>query len=469
MSLIEVNGVTEDVLANHGYELSVLVSIMTYTDAANSIPELHESMFTLQTHQAVFKACKKLFEQGKQVDELTVLHTVKSLGEEGKGVNEKYLLEAFQNLSGNGLNFRTYVKELQELTLRRKLRDIGKKTQIFANDLSAGTADDVVAKSNSLFNDLDNLSGGDGLEDGIISAYELMNELNEIQTKKLNNTYKPMGVNTGFIALDHRVGEIKKGDLVVIAARPAMGKTAFALNVATNIFTNLNKPVLFESMEMKKKEIQRRLISSIGGIEFDHLKSADLTKEDWSGVTHAMKVIQASKYKINDGSVTISDIRKHARKVVQQHGCIGAIIVDYLQLIKTPHFNANVSENDRITYISNSLKDIAMSFDCPVFALCQLNRDLERRPDKRPMMADLRGSGAIEQDADAILFLYRDEYYNKDKSQFKGILEVITGKLRDGQTGHTYLVSELNMSRFSTAGQAQLEYLAEIEQRGKKS
>nr|WP_283253748.1 DnaB-like helicase C-terminal domain-containing protein [Acinetobacter baumannii] len=160
-----------------------------------------------------------------------------------------------------------------------------------------------------------------------------------------------------------------------------------------------------------------------------------------------------------DGAVTISDIRKHARKVRSEEGSLGAIFVDYLQKIITPHLPASASENDRLTYISDSLKRVAMEFNCPVFALSQLSRQLENRSDKRPIMSDLRGSGAIEQDADVILFLYRDEYYNGEKSKTPGLLEVNAAKVRDGSVGKTFLCSELDYSRFSNVHSDQLAAL----------
>lgn len=467
-----ISGMVEDQLSDPACELALLVSMFTYKECCEFISQTNESIFTIQTHVVLFRAMKKLHEKGEPIDEVTIMTSLKTLGTEKQGVNEKYILDLFQNAPVTlSNNVSSYLKTLQDLATRRQLREAAIRIQKIANDLSNGEADDAIARANSVLSDIGTATSDDDPEPLINCMIDLFDEINKIQTEKMNGTYAIRGVNTGFSALDHKIGEIQKGDLVIIAARPSMGKTAFAQNISTHIATNLVKPILFESIEMKKGKISRRIAAAIGGIDLKHLQDSDLTPEDWTGFTEAVSLIERSPLEIKDGVVTLVDIRRHARKLKAKYGYLGGIVVDYLQKIATPHLNPNIAEHERLTVISKGLKEIAMEFDCPVFALSQLSRDVEKRPNKRPLMSDLRGSGAIEQDADVILFLYRDEYYNKDKSQFKGMLEVIASKVRDGETGETFLFSELQYSRFSNVSNENLEYfqkqLANVDQKSK--
>ena len=454
-----ISGVTEDQLSDPACELAFLVSLFTYRECCELISQTNESIFTIQTHVVLFRAMKKLHEKGEPIDEVTIMTSLKTLGTEKQGVNEKYILDLFQNAPVTlSNNVSSYLGTLQDLAIRRNLRDAGNRIQKIANDLSNGTADDAIAKANSVLSDIGTGTNDDDPEPLINSLVDLYDEVNKIQTEKMEGTYAVRGVNTGFIALDNKIGEIQNGDLVIVAARPSMGKTAFAQNISTHITTNLVKPVLFESIEMKKKKISRRITAAMGSVELKRMQNGTMEPDDWTGFADAVKLMQQAPFEIKDGVVTLADIRRHARKTKVKFGTLGAIFIDYLQLIATPHLNPNISEHERLTVISKGLKNIAMEFDCPVFALSQLSRDVDKRPNKRPVMSDLRGSGAIEQDADVILFLYRDEYYNKDKSQFKGMLEVIASKVRDGETGETFLFSELQYSRFSNVSNENLEY-----------
>lgn len=459
---VEISGVSQNkLLSDHATEVAVLVAITTYKQAVDSIPQLREEYFTLQTHQVLFRAVKMLHEQGCDIDEVTVNNAIQSLPhDQRKGVNEQYIIDLLRNVTGKTIYFESHIRQLKDLWLRREILDSGRKLQIVANDLTNGTADDALAKANQMVSSIQSTNSNGEARHIIHAVLSVMDEINQIQTDKLNGVYQVRGVNTGFIALDNKLGEIAKGDLCIIAARPSMGKTAFALGITAHISTNLLKPVLFESIEMPENAIARRLLASIGLIELSVLKSGDLKDEDWLKYTDATKTIQNAPLMIKDGAASIADIKQHARQLKIQYGSVGAIVVDYLQKITTTNLPSNISETDRISYISNALKQIAMEFQCPVFALSQLSRALESRTDKRPMMSDLRSSGAIEQDADEILFLYRDEYYYKAKSKFPGVVEVNAAKVRDGVVGETFLCCELNYARFSDLHSAQLESLA---------
>lgn len=468
----DISGIIDDQLSDPSCELAFLVSMFTYQECCELIPQTNESIFTIQTHIVLFRAMKKLHEKGEPIDEVTIIGSLKTLGSEKQGVNEKYILDLFQNAPVTlSNNVPVYLKKLQDLATRRQLREAAIRIQKIANDLSNGEADDAIARANSVLSDIGTGTSDDDPEPLINSLIDLYDEVNKIQIEKMDGTYAVRGVNTGFIALDNKIGEIQNGDLVIVAARPSMGKTAFAQNISTHIATNLVKPVLFESIEMKKKKISRRITAAMGSVELKRMQNGTMEPDDWTGFADAVKLMQQAPFEIKDGVVTLADIRRHARKTKAKFGTLGAIFIDYLQLIATPHLNPNISEHERLTAISKGLKNIAMEFDCPVFALSQLSRDVDKRPNKRPVMSDLRGSGAIEQDADVILFLYRDEYYNKEKSQFKGMLEVIASKVRDGETGETFLFSELQYSRFSNVSNENLEYfhnqLANVDQNQK--
>ncbi|ENX00913.1 replicative DNA helicase [Acinetobacter modestus] len=459
-----VENLLDDRLKDQQCEISVLACLITYRDCLEYLGQMTDSLFTLRTHQVIFNAIKKSFESGNHIDEVTLLGAIHSLGGDAIGVNERYVIDLLADAPRSHLShFPTYLKRLQDLAARRALRDAADKTKILANDLSNGSADDAIAKATNLLSDIGTGNESDNVEHIVHSAINVFEEVARMQEEKLAGNYKVRGVTTGFVGLDLKLNEIAPGDLIIIAARPSMGKTAFAQNIAAHISTNLAKPVLFESCEMKKVKIARRFIAAMGNVELSRLQSADIRPEDWQGMQQATMILQKAPIEMHDSDVTLFDIRRHARQTKKIHGSIGAIFVDYLQLIKTPNLPASVSENDRLTHVSNGLKAIAMEFDCPVFALSQLSRDVEKRPNKRPVLSDLRGSGALEQDADVILFLYRDEYYNQDKSKFLGLLEVNAAKCRDGAVGKTFLCSELEYSRFSNVASHQLESLERME------
>ena len=241
------------------------------------------------------------------------------------------------------------------------------------------------------------------------------------------------GLSSGLTDLDKRTSGWQNGEMIIVAARPSMGKTALALNfVEAAVFTQ-KKPVLVFSMEMPSDALVMRMLSSIGKIDQGKIRNGQLTSEDWPKLTAAVNKLKDGKLFIDDtASLTPQDMRARIRRTAREHGDPGLIMVDYLQLMQT----AGVSEGrtQEISEISRSLKAMAKEYNCPVIALSQLNRSVEQRPNKRPMNSDLRESGAIEQDADVILFIYRDEYYNED-SQDKGIAELILGKQRNGEVG----------------------------------
>lgn len=273
------------------------------------------------------------------------------------------------------------------------------------------------------------------------------------------------GIKTGFTALDNKLGEISKGDLVIIGARPSMGKTTFAQNIAADMMINQSLPVLFISIEMKGRQIAQRLISGIGGVELRKVLTGhiDPNSDDTQKVNNAALVLEKAPLMIDDNNrATVATIRRSAKKVIAKYGKLGAIFVDYIQKV-TPLTKNNFGRSDKdIGEISNELKRMAGDFDCPVIALAQLNRNLENRPNKRPVNADLKESGDLEQDADIIMFIYRDEVYNKDSKE-AGTAEIIIGKARNGSIGTVRLATDLSRATFADLSP---EYYQSMEERG---
>lgn len=453
----------EDRLSNKAFEISVLVAVMTIAEIAEQANELSVDLFAFAPHQTLVGIFHKLHAEGRAIDAMTTCEKLKDMGLDVDGKMENYVMSIYTESSGTLFNYHSYVKQLQELSTRRQLRDACERGKIIANDLTQGDADSAIAKVGLLMNEVNTIgSGQDKLEPIIDPIIDLLHEVNQIQEEKMDDRYVVRGVNTGFVALDEKIGEVKNGDLIIIAARPSMGKTTLAQNIMNNIATNLGKPCLFESLEMKKKAISLRLISSVSDVPVKTIQFAKhLTGDDWNRMQNAGVILKEAPIVVHDKKVTLHDIRRHCRSMITRYGSLGAIFIDYLQLIKTPQFKEDSNEVARLTYISGGLKELAMEFDCPVFCLSQLNRSLETRANKRPIMSDLRGSGAIEQDADLIMMLYRDEIYNKP-SKFNGVAEIIIGKHRDGEVGTTYVFAELDKCKFNDMAMGGIEHYMNV-------
>jgi replicative DNA helicase len=257
------------------------------------------------------------------------------------------------------------------------------------------------------------------------------------------------GVPTGFVDLDRQTSGLQAGDLIILAARPSMGKTALAINIAEHVALHEELPVAVFSMEMGAAQLAVRMVGSIGRIDQTRLRTGRLTEEEWPRLTEAIERLRNVSLHIDETpGLTVSELRANARRLARQCGKLGLIVVDYLQLMSV---SSGMSDENRATAvgeISRGLKMLAKELQCPVIALSQLSRGVEARTDKRPMMSDLRESGAIEQDADVIMFIYRDEYYTKEASKDPGVAEVIISKQRNGPTGTTKLAFVARHTKF---------------------
>lgn len=287
------------------------------------------------------------------------------------------------------------------------------------------------------------------MKQGFQGMDTLVVELLDRVQEMADNPNDITGVPTGFYDLDRMTSGFQAGDMIVLAARPSMGKTAFAINIAEHVALNEGLPVAVFSMEMGASQLAVRIVGSIGRIDQGHLRTGKLTDDEWPRLTEAIEKLRNISLHIDETpGLTPSELRANARRLARQCGKLGLIVVDYLQLMS----GSTAGGDNRATElgeISRGLKMLAKELQCPVIALSQLNRSVETRTDKRPMMSDLRESGAIEQDADIIMFIYRDDYYNKD-SKDPGVAEIIIGKQRNGPTGTVKLAFLKPLTRFES-------------------
>jgi replicative DNA helicase len=254
------------------------------------------------------------------------------------------------------------------------------------------------------------------------------------------------GVSTGFTDFDEMTSGLQASDLVIVAGRPSMGKTTFAMNLAENVAIKAKKPVAVFSMEMPGDQLAMRMMSSLGRIDQHKVRTGKLDDDEWPRMTSAINLLAETQLFIDDtAALTPTEVRSRSRRLMREHGQLGLIVLDYLQLMQSPSSGENRVQ--QISDISRNLKALAKELNVPVVALSQLNRNLEQRPNKRPVMSDLRESGSIEQDADVIVFIYRDEVYNED-SPDKGVAEIIIGKQRNGPIGTSRLTFLGQYTRF---------------------
>jgi replicative DNA helicase len=273
--------------------------------------------------------------------------------------------------------------------------------------------------------------------------------IDRVQELEANGSEDVTGIRTGFYDLDRMTAGLQKGDLIVLAARPSMGKTAFALNIAEHVAVQEGLPVAVFSMEMGASQLALRVVGSLGRIDQQHLRTGRLRDDEWERLPEAAsKLSEAPMFIDESPGLNPAELRARARRLARQYGgTLGLIVIDYLQLMSG---SSNSSDENRATVlgeISRGMKGLAKELQCPVLALSQLNRSVETRPDKRPMMSDLRESGAIEQDADVIMFIYRDDYYNKDSKE-PGVAEIVLAKQRNGPVGTVKLTFLKPLTRF---------------------
>ena len=411
-------------------EQAVLGGLMLDNSVWDMVSErVMEEDFYRHEHQLIFRVMLSQSEADKPIDVVTLVEALDSLGELESAGGLDYLSDLANNARGSA-NIGAYADIIAERAKLRKLIRVAYEIAERGYSPGGQKADDVLdVAEQKVFQIADDRpkDGGPQAINPLLQA--AVNRIDEL----FNSEGALTGLPTGYKDLDEKTSGLQKADLIIVAGRPSMGKTSFAMNLAENALLLAEKPVLVFSLEMPAESLIFRMLSSIGRIDQKRLRSGKLEEEDWPKLTMAVSKLKDKPLLIDD-SVGLSpmEMRSRARRVVREHGQLGLIVVDYLQLMQIKGYGDNrVGE---ISEISRSLKTMAREFQCPVIALSQLNRSLEQRPNKRPVMSDLRESGAIEQDADIIAFVYRDEVYNED-TQDKGVAEIIIGKQRNGPIG----------------------------------
>jgi replicative DNA helicase len=427
-------------------ESSVLGGLLLDNGAWDRVGDLlTETDFYRFEHRMVFGAIGALVNGSKPADVITVFEHLQSQGKADEIGGLSYLNALAQYVPSAG-NIRRYAEIVRERAILRKL--VSASDEIATNAFNprgrpvAAILDEAEQK---IFN-----IGEEGArtKQGFQAMESLVVKLLDRVQEMADNPNDVTGVPTGFYGLDRMTAGFQAGDLIVLAARPSMGKTALAINIAEHVALNEGLPVAVFSMEMGAAQLAVRIVGSIGRIDQGHLRTGKLTDDEWPRLTEAIEKLRTISLHIDESAgLTSSELRANARRLSRQCGKLGLIVVDYLQLMSG---STNDGENraTELGEISRGLKMLAKELQCPVIALSQLNRSVETRPDKRPMMSDLRESGAIEQDADIIMFIYRDEYYTKEACKEPGVAEIIIAKQRNGPTGTVKLAFLKPITKF---------------------
>lgn len=396
--------------------------------------------FYRSAHQKIFNVMLKLNDEGKAVDLITVTEELAAT----KGLEEVGGVTYLSELAGSvptAANVEYYARIVEEKSLLRRL--IRTATNIAQEGYSReDEVEELLGEAEKNIMEVaqrKNSGSFQNIKDVLVRAYDNIEEL-------ANRKGDVTGIPTGFAELDRMTAGFQRNDLIIVAARPSVGKTAFALNIAQNVATKTDESVAIFSLEMGAEQLVMRMICAEGNINAQNLRTGALTDEDWRKLTMAMGSLSNAGIYIDDTpGVRIGEIRSKCRRLKQEHG-LGMILIDYLQLIQG---NGRSGENrqQEVSEISRSLKALARELEVPVIALSQLSRGVEQRQDKRPMMSDIRESGSIEQDADIVAFLYRDDYYDKE-SENKNIIEIIIAKQRNGPVGTVSLAFVKEYNKF---------------------
>ncbi|ONG66070.1 replicative DNA helicase [Bacillus cereus] len=423
-------------------EKMILGSILQEQELIEKVQEvLVVKDFYHINHQYIYEIMLSLFEEDNPIDIISVTGQVqdKNLID---NIPPSYLAELLDTVhSTNGISY--YINLVKESSGKRNLHRIA---QSIANDAynSDKDLDEII---NQAGEDLAKVSDSQGRDDRMRSAMEIVSSTYE--KIELISTHKGdiVGIPTGYSELDRMTSGLNNSDLIIVAARPSVGKTAFALNIAQNVATRSRKNVAIFSLEMDSNQLMMRILCAEGNIDAANLRNGKLTNEEWTKLTMAMGVISNSPLFIDDTpGISIEEIKKKCRKLKRERG-LSLVLIDYLQLVTVMQSNKSTNRQEEVSIISKSLKALARELNVPIIALSQLSRGVESRQDKRPMMSDIRESGSIEQDADVVAFLYRDDYYNAD-TEAKNIIEIIISKQRNGPTGVVELAFIKEFNKF---------------------
>ena len=426
-------------------EQSVLGGLMLDNQTWDSIADkVVETDFYRRSHQLIFRKIEELAEKQIPFDVITLSDALKGIGELENVGGLGYLIMLAKD-TPSAANIVAYANIVRDLSVLRQLIHIGTEISDSAfNTDGRDTAELLENAERQVFQIAEQRQKGQG--GGFISIKSLLAQaVDKIETL-FEQEGAITGASTGFTDFDSLTSGLQPSDLIIVAGRPSMGKTTIAMNMAENIALKCGKPVAVFSMEMPGDSLAMRMMSSLGRIDQNKVRTGKLEDDDWPRLTSAINILAGTQLFIDDSpALTQTEVRARARRLAREHGQLGLIVVDYLQLMQSPSSGDNRVQ--QISDISRGLKALAKELNVPVVALSQLNRNLEQRPNKRPVMSDLRDSGAIEQDADLIVFVYRDEVYNED-SPDKGIAEIIIGKQRNGPLGTVRLTFLGQYTRF---------------------
>ncbi|MGZ5382666.1 MAG: replicative DNA helicase [Acidimicrobiia bacterium] len=424
-------------------EESVLGAIMLSADAANLVMDkLEPDDFYVPAHQAIFDSIVHLYNANQPIDPLTVSDALHRKGELERIGGAGYLTDLMEGVP-TASNIEYYAGIVEEHGLRRRLISAGGQI----GDLAVMTDLDISAVLDRAEQAVFGV-GERRIGEGLIAMSPLLHSTLEVIEEMEARGSELTGLATGFRDLDRRLAGLQAANLVIVAARPSMGKSALASNIATNVAMDGGTVAMF-SLEMSREEIVQRLLCSVGRVDSMKLRTGQLGPQLWQKVVHAAsRMYKAPIYIDDSGQLTVTDIRAKCRRLKRQHG-LDLVIIDYLQLMSGSN---RENRQQEIAEISRSLKNLARELDIPILAVSQLNRGLEAREDKRPRLGDLRESGAIEQDSDVVMFIYRHEYYHPEAQDSKGLAEVIIAKHRAGSTGRVDMTFLPEFTLFADLG-----------------
>ncbi len=434
-------------------EQSVLGGLLLESSALDKISDLisPEDFYRLD-HKLIFSQIVRLTEQSKAVDVITVAEALEIAGDLDKAGGLPYLGGLAQNVP-SAANVRRYGEIVRERSIMRKLAEVGSDIASSAYNPTGRDAAELLDEAEKKVFEIAEAGsrGQQGFERMPPLLTEVVQRIETLYAR--DNPSDVTGTATGFTDLDRYTSGLQPGELIIVAGRPSMGKTAFSINIAENIALDSKLPVAIFSMEMAASQLVMRMLGSVGKLNQQDLRTGRLQEDEWGHLTHALGKLNDAPIFIDESAALSSlEVRARARRLHRQEKGLGLIVVDYLQLMSSNVGKASENRATEISEISRSLKALAKELQVPVMALSQLNRSLEQRPNKRPVMSDLRESGAIEQDADLILFIYRDEVYNPDSAD-KGKAEIIIAKQRNGPIGKVDLAFRGEFTRFDNLAQ----------------
>ncbi|MBF8745951.1 replicative DNA helicase [Pseudomonas putida] len=425
-------------------EQAVLGGLMLDNNAWERVlDQVSDGDFYRHDHRLIFRAVHKLADANQPFDVVTLHEQLDKEGLSTQVGGLAYLAELAKN-TPSVANIKAYAAIIRERATLRQLISISTDIADNAFNPQGRNAEEILDDAERQIFQIAEARPKTG---GPVGVNELLTMAIDRIDTLFNSDSDITGVSTGFTDLDEKTSGLQPADLIIVAGRPSMGKTTFAMNLVENAVLRTDKAVLVFSLEMPGESLIMRMLSSLGRIDQTKVRSGQLDDDDWPRLTSAVNLLNDRKLFIDDtAGISPSEMRARTRRLAREHGEIAMIMVDYLQLMQIPG-SAGDNRTNEISEISRSLKALAKEFNCPVIALSQLNRSLEQRPNKRPVNSDLRESGAIEQDADVIMFVYRDEVYHPE-TEHKGVAEIIIGKQRNGPIGFVRLAFIGKYTRF---------------------